>query len=114
LEKGTHTAGVQAVYSSGSSPIIYSEEFVVGEYLGITPSSLSVVMLYPNPFTNEINVSNSSEVKNIQITNATGQKVKEVRFNGKSISTGELSNGIYFVIIESVTGAKVVHKMIKK
>jgi hypothetical protein len=81
--------------------------------VGIEHNILSNVVLYPNPFTNEINISNSSNVKSVQIMNATGQKAKEVIFTGKPISTGELSSGIYFVVIESITGEKVVHKMIK-
>jgi hypothetical protein len=74
----------------------------------------SGVSLYPNPFTNEINISNPDAVKSVQITSMTGQKVKEVSFDCKTISTGELSSGIYFVIIESITGDKTVHKMVKK
>jgi hypothetical protein len=72
------------------------------------------VKLYPNPFTNEINVNNSVSVKSIQITTVAGQKVKDVTFNGKSIVTDNLTEGVYFVIVESVTGEKTVYKMIKK
>jgi len=82
--------------------------------VGINVNVLSSVVLYPNPFKNEINISNSEVVKRVQITNATGQKVKSVTFDGKTISTGELANGVYFVEIESITGDKVVYKMVKK
>jgi len=82
--------------------------------VGIRTNVLSNVVLYPNPFKDEIMISNSDVVKSIQITNATGQKVKQVVFDGKSISTKELTSGIYFITIESITGEKVVHKMIRK
>ena len=82
--------------------------------VGIMINSLSEVVLYPNPFTNEINISNPNAVKGIQITNAAGQKVKKVVFDGKSITTSELANGIYFVTIENFRGDMVVYKMIKK
>jgi hypothetical protein len=72
------------------------------------------IVLYPNPFTNEINISNPAIVKNVQITNLTGQKVKEVEFNGKSIKTGSLVSGVYFVVIESITRDKTVYKIFKK
>ena len=81
---------------------------------GIKDNILSRIVLSPNPFKNEINISDPSVVKNIQITNVAGQKVKEVTFNGKSITTKELTDGVYFVTIESVTGDKAVYKMVKK
>jgi hypothetical protein len=79
----------------------------------IKNNNVSRATLYPNPFKNEINISSLEAVKSVQIMNITGQKVKEVTFDCKTISTGELSNGIYFVIIESITGNRTVHKMIK-
>ena len=82
--------------------------------VGIRDNILSSVVLYPNPFKNEINISNPSAVKSVQITNASGQKIKSVIFDGKTISTGALTNGIYFVEIESVAGGKTVYKMVKK
>ena len=81
--------------------------------VGIIENIMSNIVLYPNPFKNEINISNPSVVKSVQMTNVAGQKVKEITFNGNFISTGELANGIYFIVIESVTGDKAVYKMIK-
>ena len=105
---------------SDENPYIFTanaDRTIVGNFdkdEGIKGNILSNVVLYPNPFKNEINISNPEVVKSIEITNATGQKVKSVTFNGKTISTGELASGVYFVIIESVAGEKVVHKMVKK
>ncbi|MCL2167575.1 MAG: T9SS type A sorting domain-containing protein [Lentimicrobiaceae bacterium] len=70
--------------------------------------------LYPNPFTNEINIRNPNIVKNVEITNIVGQKVKDAVFNGKSINTSNFNSGVYFVVIESITGEKFVHKIVKK
>ena len=81
---------------------------------GIAGISIDGVALYPNPFTNELIVSNPSVVKSVQITNAVGQDVKPVVFNGKSIATENLSSGIYFIILEGYNGEKVVNKVIKK
>ena len=80
----------------------------------IKDNNLVNVTLTPNPFKNEINISNPEIVKNIQIMNITGHKVKEVIFDGKTISTEELATGIYFVTVESLSGEKVVFKMVKK
>ena len=80
----------------------------------IKDNLFSGIVLYPNPFKNEINISNSVFVKNVQITNVAGQKVKDVVFDGKTISTKALANGIYFITIESISGEKTVNKMVKK
>ncbi|MCL2072491.1 MAG: carboxypeptidase regulatory-like domain-containing protein [Marinilabiliaceae bacterium] len=80
----------------------------------IRGNSLSSIVLYPNPFNNEIIVSNPELVKRIQITNALGQKVKDTILVDRLIDTGVLANGIYFITIESYNGDKVVRKMIKK
>ena len=71
-------------------------------------------VLYPNPFTNEIIISNTDMIKSVQIMNAAGQKVNEAIFNGRSIETEKLGGGVYFVVIESFTESKVVYKMFKK
>ncbi|MCL2245490.1 MAG: DUF2436 domain-containing protein, partial [Lentimicrobiaceae bacterium] len=86
---------------------------VFGLPSSVIENALSNIVLYPNPFNNEINISNPEIVKNVQITNLTGQIVKTVNFNGKAISTGDLGIGIYFVTIESITGEKVTMKMVK-
>jgi len=81
---------------------------------GINSNSLQDIKLYPNPFTNEIKISNPELVKNVEIINITGQKVKDVVYVGKSINTENFNKGIYFVIVESLTGEKVVNKMVKR
>ena len=81
--------------------------------IGIRNNTLSNVNLYPNPFKDEINISKPELVKSIQITNAAGQIVREVIFDGKSINTAKLSSGVYFVVLENFSGEKLVHKMVK-
>jgi len=82
--------------------------------LGIISNTLSGLELYPNPFYNEIRMSNPELVKSIVITDILGQKVNNVLFDGKKISTGDFTDGIYLITIESITGDKVVQKMVKK
>ena len=87
---------------------------VVLQTSGIDANSISNLKLYPNPFRDEIIISNPAPVNRIQITNASGQKVRDVLFDGKSINTSDLSNGVYFITVESFDGKQAVHKMIKK
>ncbi|MCL2074586.1 MAG: M12 family metallo-peptidase [Marinilabiliaceae bacterium] len=86
----------------------------LGKDVSIKEDVISDFILYPNPFTNEIVINSEFSIKNIWITNAVGQEVKELIFNGNSIVTGNLSSGVYFVTIESQNGEKVVYKMVKK
>jgi len=75
---------------------------------------LSNLELYPNPFRNEIMINIPDQVKSVQIMNVTGQSIKNINFDGKTIKTGKLNSGIYFITVESITGDKVVKKMVKK
>ena len=116
FEKWTDEDGV-VVHSLPVYTFTVSKDIVLTAHfteVGIRENILSSLVLFPNPFKNEINISNPNVVKSVQITNAAGQKVKSVIFDGKSITTGELANGIYFVEIESISGEKAVYKMIKK
>ena len=79
----------------------------------IDSDSFAGVILYPNPFKNEIFVIGDYSVTSVQITNSTGQILKNIMFNGKTIATEDLSRGVYFVTIECVNGKKTVFKMIK-
>jgi len=81
--------------------------------LGIKDNILSNVILFPNPFKDEITISNPELVKSVQITNLLGQKIKEITFDGKSIITRDLGAGFYFIEIESFTGETSVNKMVK-
>ena len=40
--------------------------------------------------------------------------MKKGKFDGNPIDTANLSSGVYFVVVEIVTGSKIVYKMIKK
>jgi len=102
----------EAIISHPSNPARVDVE-INAKVTGIDKNSLSNIFVYPNPFKDELYVSKPELVKSIQITNVTGQKIKEVIFDGKPISTKELTSGIYFITIESVTGEKVVHKVVK-
>ena len=112
IPNGIYQWAIEAIFGTGESVAVFTNE--LEKYVGIDSKTLSSVGLYPNPFENEINITNYSDVKSVQIVNVTGQKVKEVIIDGKTISTKELTSGIYFITIESITGDKVVYKMIKK
>ena len=102
---------IEALYEDGCTSGLYCIE--CSNLVEINKNQIKSI-LYPNPFKNEIIVSSEYSVKSIEIFNTVGQKVDTYTFDGKSISTNKLENGIYFVVIESNNGEKVVNKMVKK
>jgi hypothetical protein len=110
LSAGSHTAGVKTVYTSGESEMATIPFTII--LTGIENNNETNIQLYPNPFKNEIYISHPELVKNVQITNVIGEIVKKEIFNGKSIVTKNLSNGVYFITIERFTGEKTVYRMV--
>ncbi|HCY00705.1 MAG TPA: hypothetical protein DG754_11250 [Bacteroidales bacterium] len=70
------------------------------------------VNAYPNPFTNEITISNA-KVERVVIYNLIGQEVMNVRVNGNKVITSDLSSGVYVVSFEG-NGERAIRKMIKQ
>jgi hypothetical protein len=111
LSAGKYQWAVKVNYTAGTSEAGLTN--VLEKEVGIITNILSDIILYPNPFQNEININKPEMVKNIRITDILGQTIKNVTFNGKSITTEALSSGIYFVTLESFNGESIVYKMIK-
>jgi hypothetical protein len=73
------------------------------------------LMLYPNPFRDQINILGGNELKNVFIINITGQQVwSEYDAHSTYIDTSSLTKGIYLVNIEFRDGSRNVFRMIKK
>ena len=84
---------------------------------GINNSVLSGTNIYPNPFNNNISISNAENVKSVVIKNILGQTVTEIKSTGKSIiniDTKNLKEGIYLVNIQAINGEKIVYKIVKE
>jgi hypothetical protein len=83
------------------------------EEIGIGETNQTDLQLYPNPFTHEIQISDPNLVNSVQITDIMGQVVKNTVYNGKTITTENLSSGVYMVVIETHSGEKMIYKMVK-
>jgi len=112
LPAGTYQYAVKAVYTYCQSDATLSNPLL--KPIGIRNHLLSELVLYPNPFKNEIFISHPEFVKSVKMTNITGQKIEKPVFNGNSIATGNLSSGVYFIEIETITGEKGIYKMVKE
>jgi hypothetical protein len=82
----------------------------------VDTESISNVQAYPNPFSNQLTISNAERVTRVVITNIIGQVVMDIPFSSSqsTIETGNLNNGIYLITFQTNTGERVVRKMIKK
>lgn len=83
--------------------------------VGVNTNALSNLSAYPNPFSNQITISNPSVVSRVVVANLIGQVVMDVRTNGTAtVETGSLSKGVYLVTFEAANGESIVRKMVKK
>ena len=107
---GIYNYCIEALYEEGCTSGI---NCIVFEFTGSIDKIQNQLFIYPNPFKNEIFISNEYSVVSVEILNAMGQKAIEVKYDCKPINTSNLSSGIYFVVIETLSGKKLVYKMVK-
>ena len=62
--------------------------------------------VFPNPFVNQITVTNADKLTSVIMTNVIGQRVKTIDRPSGQIDTSDLKNGIYYITL--VTDNQVV------
>ncbi len=72
------------------------------------------IKVYPNPFTDILNITDISNVKNVLVTDVAGRLVKTISNPSSELHLGELKQGMYLVILEMKDGSKQMIKTIKK
>lgn len=77
-------------------------------------SSNPVFKVYPNPFTNVLNLTDTSHIKSITITTPSGQIVKEIRTISKEINLSDLNTGLYIFTAMYNNGKMQSIKILKK
>lgn len=96
----------------------YVDNFVVEPMSVLTTSDISNIKnnikVYPNPFTEVLNISDATNVKNVLVTDLSGRLVKTIANPGKELHLGELKQGMYLVTLEMKDGSKQTMKTIKK
>jgi hypothetical protein len=73
-------------------------------------------MVYPNPFTDKIWVTNAEAVSRITIVNLIGQVVFSVEPADDDIveiTSKSMSNGVYLMVLYSNNGQKQIKKIVK-
>jgi hypothetical protein len=86
-----------------------------GVVSGIYKLTSDAFEFYPNPFSGELNIRHEGNARRFVITNIAGQPVLVIHPNGsKTIQTGDLESGVYFITVELVNGERLTGKIIKQ
>lgn len=72
------------------------------------------IKVYPNPFSDVLNISDIANVKNVLVTDISGRLVKTIAKPDSSLYLGELKQGMYLITLEMKDGSKQTIKTIKK
>jgi len=73
--------------------------------------------IYPNPFTNQLQVTSANNISEVSLFNLVGQNVltvKEINASRVNIETEHLQYGVYFMKTKNVNGTVSSSKLIKK
>lgn len=78
--------------------------------LKISSFTKSGVTIYPNPAQNEVNITSSSPITTLSITNLIGQQVYSRKYNSEQlqIDIADLPSGVYFIRINGTEVRKFV------
>jgi hypothetical protein len=72
------------------------------------------IKVYPNPFSDILNISDAANVRNVLVTDFSGRVVKTIPNPGSALQLGELKQGMYLVTLEMKDGSRQTIKTIKK
>jgi len=73
-----------------------------------------IVKVYPNPFSEVININKPELVKSIKITDVSGKLIRNVNQPESTLRLQDLSQGMYMLILEMKNGSQQSIKVIKK
>lgn len=77
-------------------------------------TDLQKIVVFPNPFTNEININNTNFISTIQIENVFGVKVKCIERDFEHINTEGLAKGVYVLRIYAQNNLFITKKVLKQ
>jgi hypothetical protein len=72
------------------------------------------IKVYPNPFSDVVNISDAANVKSVSVSDVSGRLIRVIDNPGSSINLGELRQGMYLLTLTMKDGSKQTVKTIKK
>jgi hypothetical protein len=89
LGKSADTFYVDDITFIGASPTLSTEKFKANDK----------IVFYPNPVTDNLNISSDGDIKSLTVTDISGKTVKTVKSanNIQSVNLSELSQGMYIL-----------------
>jgi hypothetical protein len=70
--------------------------------------------VYPNPFNDVINIDNSDKLSRVIITNIAGQRVMDVQYPERTVSTSNLVSGVYVISLFTEDGMVKSDRIVKR
>lgn len=95
----------------------FVENFVVEPKAIMSTTEVDVkknLNVYPNPFTDYVNIMNVEKVKSISVVDVSGKLVKSFPKPEARLNMSDLSSGMYMIILQMNDGTKQSMKIIKK
>jgi hypothetical protein len=124
LHTGTYTFTVPATgiyyfgfnaYSAANMYYLYVDNIKIDLSLATAEvSTKETLQVYPNPFQDVITISNTRDVKMINVMDATGRLVKTIEKPSNQINLGELKSGLYVLQLLHKDGTTSSVKAMKK
>jgi hypothetical protein len=72
------------------------------------------INVYPNPFTDVLNISDIKNVKSVSVMDIAGRLIKNIESPSSTLHLGDLKQGVYLVVLNMNDGSKQTIKAIKK
>ncbi|WP_294229253.1 T9SS type A sorting domain-containing protein [uncultured Chryseobacterium sp.] len=80
----------------------------------VKSNSKNMIRLYPNPFTEVLNISDVANVRTVSVSDISGRLVRTIDNPSSELHLGDLKQGIYMVTFSMKDGSKQTIKAIKK
>jgi endoglucanase Acf2 len=92
--------------------------YKVGEdcdHTSVGTSTIANVTIYPNPFSDVLQVYSEKEIQEVVVCNLAGQIVSRTLSNSNkaSVNLSNTSSGIYFITVKQTDGSSSIHKAVK-
>lgn len=110
--------GSDGVVNDAEDYDFFIDNFTVEQIVNLATNENSKVedkiAVYPNPFTDVINIKNSEKVQSVSVADFNGRIVKRFDKVDSALRMAELSSGMYLLILKMKDGSQQTQKVIKK